>query len=185
MRRHSKLVMSKRSLKRLSLAVRMATAAGLVAGSMSLGEIATAATANGPLLVTATVSVSCTVGASSLAFPSATSTAIAAGNVDAIGNILVNCTTGSGYTVALNAGGGTGATMASRKMSAGALLLSYTVYTTAARTSVWGDGTGGSSTVSGTGSGINQTISAYGRIFSGQSVAAANYADTVNVTVSD
>ena len=150
MRRHSKLVMSKRSLKRLSLAVRMATAAGLVAGSMSLGEIATAATANGPLLVTATVSVSCTVGASSLAFPSATSTAIAAGNVDAIGNILVNCTTGSGYTVALNAGGGTGATMASRKMSAG----------------------------------INQTISAYGRIFSGQSVAAANYADTVNVTVS-
>ena len=156
----------------------------LVMGAIGVSQVALADTAIGPMAVAAIVSGACTVGTSALTFPGATSAAIAAGNVDAIGNILVNCTTGSGYTVALNAGGGTGATMASRKMSAGALLLSYTVYTTAARTSVWGDGTGGSSTVSGTGSGINQTISAYGRIFSGQSVAAANYADTVNVTVS-
>ena len=156
----------------------------LVMGAIGVSQVALADTAIGPMAVAAIVSGACPVGTSALTFPGATSAAIAAGNVDAIGNILVNCTTGSGYTVALNAGGGTGATMASRKMSAGALLLSYTVYTTAARTSVWGDGTGGSSTVSGTGSGINQTISAYGRIFSGQSVAAANYADTVNVTVS-
>ena len=172
------------TLDRLARAVRVATALGLLAGSISLEEMATAATTSGPLLVTATVSASCTVGASSLAFPSATSAAIAAGNVDAVGNILVNCTTGSAYTVKLDAGNGTGATMASRKMSAGALLMSYTVYTTAARTSVWGDGSSSTSTVAGTGNGANQTLSAYGRIFAGQAVAAANYADTVNVTVS-
>ncbi len=151
---------------------------------LAAGPAVNAATTSGPLLVTATVTGACVVGASSLAFPSATSVAIASGNVDAVGNVVVNCTTGAAYTVKLGAGTGTGATLASRKMSSGALLLSYTVYTTAARTAVWGDGTASSATVSGTGDGANQSISAYGRIFSGQTVSAATYADTVNVTVS-
>jgi spore coat protein U-like protein len=138
------------------------------------------------MTVTATVATSCVVGTSALSFPSATSAAIAAGNVDAAGSVTVNCTSGSAYSVALGAGAGTGATTASRKMSSGTQLLSYSVYTTAARTTVWGDGvtSGGPSTVAGTGSGAEQTIPAYGRIFSGQVVAAANYSDTINVTVS-
>ncbi|MDP3138736.1 MAG: spore coat U domain-containing protein [Burkholderiaceae bacterium] len=156
----------------------------LLSIALAAGPGVQAATTSGPLLVTATVTASCLVGASSLAFPSATSAAIAAGNVDAVGNVVVNCTTGSAYTVTLDAGTGTGATLPSRKMTSGALLLSYTVYTTAARTTVWGDGTGSTTTVSGTGSGADQSISAYGRIFAGQVVAAASYADTVNVTVS-
>ncbi|MDP3138734.1 MAG: spore coat protein U domain-containing protein [Burkholderiaceae bacterium] len=143
-----------------------------------------AATATGPMQVTVTVTGDCTVGASALAFPSASSAAIAAGNVDASGNVTVNCSVGSNYTVALDAGAGTGATLASRKMSAGSELLSYTVYTTTARTTVWGDGTGGSATASGVGTGADQSITAYGRIFSGQTVPAASYSDTVNVTIS-
>ena len=172
------------SHERSALTVRAAAALGLLIGGIGLHEIAAAATTGGPLLVTATVTASCSVGASSLAFPSATSAAIAAGNVDASGNITVNCTDGACYTVKLDAGSGTGATMGSRKMASGALLMSYTVYTTAARTSVWGDGSGSTSTVTGTGNGASQTLPAYGRIFSGQTVTAANYADTVNVTVS-
>ncbi len=136
------------------------------------------------VLVSATVSGDCAVGASALAFPSASSAAIAAGNIDATGNVTVNCTVGSAYTIALGIGTGTGATLASRKMSAGAQLLSYSVYTTSARTTVWGDGTGASVTLPGVGTGTDVSIAAYGRIFSGQSVPAANYSDTVNVTVS-
>ncbi|MBC7405820.1 MAG: spore coat protein U domain-containing protein [Cytophaga sp.] len=89
-----------------------------------------------------------------MASTSATSSAIAAGNVDAIG------------TVSLDAGTGVGATIANRKMSASAQLLSYTIYTSAARTTVWGDGTGAEK-VSGIGNGAVQSISAYGRIFAG------------------
>jgi len=156
---------------------------GLAMGMIGLGQASYAATATGTMTVTATVSSTCVVGASSLAFSSATSAAIAAGNVDATGTVTVNCTTGSPYTISLDAGTGTGATVATRKMSSGAQLLSYSVYTTAARTTVWGDGTASSGTVTGTGSGTSQSISAYGRIFAGQVVTAATYSDTINVTV--
>ena len=149
---------------------------------IGLNQQAYAATATGVMTVTATITSTCSVGASSLAFTSATSAAIAAGNVDAIGTVSVNCTTGSPYTIGLDAGTGVGATIASRKMSAGTLLLSYTVYTSAARTTVWGDGTGAEK-VSGIGNGAAQSISAYGRIFAGQVVPAAAYADTDNVTI--
>jgi spore coat protein U-like protein len=154
----------------------------LLALCVGFNQQANAATATGVMTVTATITSTCAVGASSLAFSSATSAAIAAGNVDAIGTISVNCTTGSPYTIGLDAGTGVGATIASRKMSAGAQLLSYTVYTSAARTTVWGDGTGAEK-VSGIGNGAAQSISAYGRIFAGQVVPAAAYTDTVNVTV--
>lgn len=153
-------------------------------GIVCLGHSAQAATASGPMTVTATVLASCVVGASALAFPAATSAAIAAANVDAVGNVTVNCTSGSGYTVSLDAGSGTGSTLASRKMSAGGnQLLAYSIYTTANHTTLWGDGSAGSATVSGTGTGLNQSIYAYGRIFGGQIATAANYADIVNVTV--
>jgi spore coat protein U-like protein len=162
---------------------------GLLASLSAVAFLATApaaqaATASGPMTVTATVLGSCVVGASSLAFPSATSAAIAAGNVDAVGNVTVNCTAGSGYTVSLDAGSGTAATLASRRMGAGGnQWLSYGIYTTASRTTVWGDGTAGTSTIGGTGTGASQSIFAYGRVFGGQIATAANYADIVNVTV--
>jgi spore coat protein U-like protein len=156
----------------------------MAAGVLVAGQGVQAAAASGPMTVTATVLASCVVGASALAFPSATSAAIAAGNVDAVGNVTVNCTSGSGYTVSLDAGSGTGGTLASRKMGAGGnQLLAYSIYTTANHTTVWGDGTSGSGTIGGTGNGLNQSIFAYGRIFGGQIVTAANYADIVNVTV--
>jgi spore coat protein U-like protein len=145
---------------------------------------AQAASASGPMTVTATVLASCVVGASALAFPAATSAAISAANVDAVGNVTVNCTSGSGYTVLLDAGSGAGGTLASRKMGAGGnQWLAYSIYTTANHSTVWGDGSSGSGTVGGTGTGLNQSIFAYGRIFGGQIATAANYADVVNVTV--
>ena len=161
--------------------LRLAMAAAVVyLAQGTTGALAAAAT--GVMTVTATVASTCTVGASTLAFGSVTSAAIQAGNIDATGTVTVNCTTGSAYTVALDKGAGTGSTIPSRKMTAAAVVLSYTIYTEATRATVWGDGTA-SSTVAGTGSGAVQTLTAYGRIFSGQTVPAATYTDTVNVTV--
>jgi len=168
--------------KKTRLAVRIcwvAAAVGLATGANAV----VAATATGTMTVTATVASTCVVGASTLAFGSPNSAAIAAGNIDATGTVTVNCTTGSAYTVALDKGAGAGASLASRKMTSGVNLLSYTVYTSEARTTVWGDA-GVPDSVAGIGSGAVQTISAYGRIFAGQVVPAATYNDTINVTVS-
>ena len=145
------------------------------------GSQADAATATGPLAITAAVTGTCSVGASVLGFSSASSATILAGNIDNTGTILVTCTSGSGYTVNLDAGLGTGATVAVRKMASGTNLLNYSIYTTAARTTVWCDDAPGS--VTGTGTGAAQTLSAYGRIFSGQVAIAGSYTDTVNVTI--
>ncbi|MFZ6849198.1 Csu type fimbrial protein [Undibacterium sp. RuRC25W] len=155
----------------------------VMVGMVGFTQIAYSATASGPMSVSATVSSSCVVGTSTLAFGSATSAAITAGNVDATGTVTVNCTSGSTYSVALDAGAGTGATIAIRKMSAGAQSLSYTIYSDTGRTTIWGNGTLASVPVAGTGTGTVQSISAYGRIFAGQNVTAVAYADTINVTI--
>lgn len=156
----------------------------LAMGMACLSPAAMAADATGVVNISASVTPDCTVGTSTLAFGSASSAAIQAGNVDATGTVSVTCTNGVAYTIKLDLGGGTGASMASRKMASGGNLLNYTIYDSGTHTSVWGDGTDGSVTVAGSGSGAAQSISAYGRIFSGQTPAAGSYTDTVNVTVS-
>jgi hypothetical protein len=151
---------------------------------MSQTSMAAAAEATGVVNITASVTPDCAVGTSTLAFGSASSTTIQAGNVDATGTVSVNCTTGVGYTIKLDVGAGAGATFASRKMTPGANLLNYSIYDSAGRTSVWGDGTGATVTVASTGTGAAQSISAYGRIFGAQTPPPGTYTDTVNVTVS-
>lgn len=162
--------------------VRLSVMAAAVA-TLCLAQAGYAADATGVMNITAAVTPDCTVGASSLAFGSNTTSAIQAGNVDATGTVSVNCSAGIAYTVKLDIGAGAGASFASRKLTAGANLLDYSIYDTAPRTSVWGDGTAGSVTVAGTGSGSAQSINAYGRIFSGQTPPAGSYTDTINVTV--
>ncbi len=165
-------------------ALRLAMGLALAAGAFGVGQSALAATATGIMNVTATVSSSCVVATSTLAFPSATSAAIQAGNIDAAGTVSVNCTTGSSYTVALDKGaGGTTATTAVRRMLSGTNPLNYTVYSDATRTTVWGDTTTGAGAVTRTGTGAADLIPAYGRIFSGQTVPAGAYTDVINVTV--
>jgi spore coat protein U-like protein len=109
---------------------------------------------------------------------------ISGSNVDATGAISVTCTNGSTWSAGASIGAGTGATFASRKMSAGSNLLNYTLYTDTGRTTVWGDGSTGNSLISGTGTGTAQAVTVYGRIAAGQTSAPAGaYGDTVSVTV--
>jgi hypothetical protein len=104
--------------------------------------------------------------------------------VDATTLLTVLCTPGTTYTLGLDQGVGTGATVAVRLM-AGALTgstLAYTIYSDTARTTVWGN-TVGSNTVAGTGSGMPQILTGFGRVPSAQLSAPGAYTDTVTATV--
>ena len=63
--------------------------------------------------------------------------------------------------------------------------LSYNIYLDAARTMVWGDGTGGSSYYSATGTGNAAPVSVimYGGIPTQQNVGAGTYTDILVVTI--
>lgn len=139
-----------------------------------------ASSGNAFFLVSATVLPSCVVTATPLAFGTYTSTA------DSLqtNTLSVTCTVGTTYKVGLNAGQGTGATTTNRKMTGLTVTtstLNYSLYSNSGRTTNWGNQS--SDSVSGTGTGLPQSLTVYGKIPSGQNVAADTYNDTITVTV--
>ena len=97
--------------------------------------------------------------------------------VDAAGNVQYLCT--SPVRVGISAGGS--GTFASRTMQSGASSLAYNLYSDAARTQVWGDGTGGSGAPT-VAAGLFQSVPIYGRIPAGQDVGTGSYSDSLVVT---
>jgi spore coat protein U-like protein len=143
-----------------------------------------AADASSSLDVNATVAANCTVSASAVAFGDVDVTSGQA--VQGTGSVSVTCTSGTAWTAAADAGAGSGADLAVRKMADGANLLNYKLFIDSARTQVWGDGVeGATATFSDSGTGTAQTKTVYGLIPASQTgVPAGEYADTVQVTVS-
>jgi spore coat protein U-like protein len=132
---------------------------------------------------------SCSVAAATLAF----------GNYDTINaldgttTITVTCTHTNNaavrfdYVVALSSGPGS---YASRQMTGTGDTLIYNLYTSAARTTVWGDGSAGTATVAGSfnvGGGAGgtrwDTQNVYGRIGAAQNVLPGAYATAAPITV--
>lgn len=143
---------------------------------------ASAATTSDSLAVSASVTASCAVSTTAVAFGNVN--VLSGSNVDATGGLSVTCTSGTAWSAAADAGAGTGASLATRKMANGSDLLNYVLYTDSGRTSVWGNGAGGTATFSDTGDGSAQASTIYARVPSGQaSLPAGSYADTVTVTV--
>lgn len=107
-----------------------------------------------------------------------------AGDVDATGTLVVTCTNGTPYTIALNAGTYSGATVTSRRMSSGSSNVPYSLYRDSNRTENWGN-TGAADMVAGTGDGNAQNISVYGRVLSADTVGASagTYTDTITATI--
>jgi spore coat protein U-like protein len=104
--------------------------------------------------------------------------------VTSSGTITVACTGGGNgqtYTIGLSTGGS--GTYATRQMNSGTNSLSYNLYTSSALSSIWGDGTGGSATVTGTGLKSTSDFAVYGKIPMPQGVTPSSYSDTIMVTV--
>lgn len=154
---------------------------------LGAADDSSAATASTTIMVSVTLASTCTVSAHPLSFGTYQP---GQGSASASTTLAVRCTKGAPFSVALNAGIG-GGSVTQRLMSMGASRLQYNLYTTAAHTTVWGDGTESTATVSGVGRGlmngaqITQTV--YGQVPDAPAnvdLAPGLYTDTVTVTVS-
>lgn len=166
----------------ISKRMRAAAVIGATATTLMLTSPAQADTVSSNLNVSATVTKACTVTTSPVAFGNIDTRS--GSNVDATGGLSVTCTSGTSWSADADVGGGSGATLATRKMTSGSDILNYALYTDSSRSTVWGDGSGTSDTIDSTGTGTVQTITIYGRVPGGQTAApAGSYADVVAVTV--
>ena len=128
---------------------------------------------------TATVSNICSISTANINFGSVPNLS---SSVAATGSIILQCTHGDAYNVGLNAGSGSGATIANRLMTYGSYTVTYSLYQNSAHSVVWGN-TIGTNTVSGTGSGATQTLTVYGLVPVQTAPAAGTFNDTVVATV--
>lgn len=112
-------------------------------------------------------------------------------NIDAVGNVSVTCgglLAGLTISYEVTLSTGTSSDALNRTMSNGGDTLDYNLYTDSNHASVWGDGTGGTATI--TNSYLLSLLSSrtddhpvYGRVPSGQNVHVGTYTDAIVATV--
>jgi spore coat protein U-like protein len=124
----------------------------------------------------------CTVSATSVNFGSYN--VFTGSATDSTGTVTINCN-GSVHNIVITLSKGSSSTYNARTMVKGAEVLSYNLYRDAACTSVWGDGTGGTSTYTDANPANNSdiVITVYGRVPAGQDVSAGSYSDTVSAVI--
>lgn len=151
---------------------------GLGIAALAIGSSASAATVTTTVAVTATVQATCLVSATSLGFGPYSGV-----QVDATSTVSVTCTNTTPYSVGLNAGLATAATVTTRKMTGPAsAVLSYSLFSDTARTTNWGS-TVTTDTLAGVGTGAAQSLTIYGRVPASQFVTPGAYTDTITATV--
>jgi spore coat protein U-like protein len=103
---------------------------------------------------------------------------------DSTGSLTYSCTSVLG-TITIDLSRGSAPSYVPRQMRKGAETLSYNLYLDAARVSIWGDGTGGTShygpVVPALASPVTVTI--YGRIPARENVSVGSYTDTITATI--
>jgi spore coat protein U-like protein len=156
----------------------------LIFGAVCAG-VANSATTSTTFAVTETVQATCSATATTLAFSAYTPGAGAKANNS---TISVRCTKNTPYTISLNGGTTSGGTIAQRLMASGANTLQYNLFTTAAFSQIFGDGSGSSKTVTGTGAGVATAtaVTVFGQLpdsVANQASVPGSYTDTITVTV--
>jgi spore coat protein U-like protein len=103
--------------------------------------------------------------------------------LDSTGSVTYRCAGSASITVTLDKGGA--ATYNPRRMLKGSEALNYNLYLDASRTTIWGDGTGGTQNYSNPSvpNNTNITVTIYGRIPAGQDVSAGSYSNTITATI--
>lgn len=138
----------------------------------ALAAVTCAAPANGACLI---VTVPVAFGLYDVFHPAATT---------GVGAITITCGVSQSVTVALSTGG-SGSYTPRRMQTVASAKLDYNLYTDAAYTTIWGNGTGGSSLNGGTTAVIGGilVLNVYGRMPALQNGAVGIYGDTVVATV--
>lgn len=127
-------------------------------------------------------SPSCSISATSVSF--GTYNVFSSSDLDSTGSVTYRCNAqASNITITLSKG--VSSTYNPRVMTKGSELLGYNLYLNAGRTTVWGDGTGGSGIYSRANppNNNNVTVTIYGRIPAGQDVSAGSFDDTISATI--
>lgn len=106
----------------------------------------------------------------------------AAPNNNGVASLTIHCQNGGGPTFVVTLSAGQSNSYLARTMKSGGNMLNYNLFTSAARSIVWGDGSGGSDTVR-VGRNADTMLSVFGQIPAGQDAAAGTYADNIVVTV--
>ena len=166
------------TMKLSKLSLVLASAGLTVISSNSLAQ-AGASTATLPVNVT--VVTNCTITATAVTF--ANYDPLASTNDDTnSGGVSVACTKGLTAWIGLNFGQNASASPRAMKNSSGALL-NYDLYKDSPGGTVWGNTSTTGLTLPAAPSKAARNYTVYGRIFSGQDVAAAAYSDSVTATV--
>ena len=147
---------------------------------LPFANTASAAITTSNFTVQVTIAAACTINsASTLDFGSQ---GVLTANVDQTSTLDIQCTNSTPYNIGLDAGTGSGATVAVRKMTSGVNTVNYTLYSDFARATVWGN-TVGTDTFGAIGNGVSQKYTVYGRVPAQTTPAPGIYTDTVTVTV--
>ena len=124
---------------------------------------------------------SCTISVTSVAFGSYN--VFTATADDSTGTITYSCNNAAAnISIALNKG--SSSTFSPRTLKKGSEALTYNLYLNAARTNIWGDGTGGTAVYTRANPpNSNVNVMIYGRITALQDVSAGNYSDTISAVI--
>lgn len=126
----------------------------------------------------------CTISATAVSY--GTYDVFAASPDDSVGTVTYRCGNADhNISITLSAGGSGSYGARQLRPASGSDRLNYNLYMDAARSSVWGDGTGGTTYyfIGNPPNNTNVNLSVYGRIPAGQDVSIGSYTDTVIVTI--
>ena len=161
-----------------------------LAAIMSLSAVpaAQAGTTTGNLPVSMTITASCTIGATAMAFSAQLGAGLVSTAATASGSISVTCTNLAPYAIGLDNGNNYSTTR--RMVFGGSNYLPYGLYTNVGLTTPWSSATGSatcttsSNCYTGTGNGAAQSITVYGQVPTiATAPAPGAYTDAVSITV--
>jgi spore coat protein U domain-containing protein, fimbrial subunit CupE1/2/3/6 len=125
---------------------------------------------------------SCTISATSVNF--GTYNVFNGSDVDSTGTVTYRCSS-SARNITVGLTQGASATFNPRQMQKGTEALNYNLFRDASRTTIWGDGTSGTSVyqLGNPPNNTNVSVTVYGRVPAGQDVSAGTFSDTVTAVI--
>ncbi len=123
----------------------------------------------------------CTVTATNISFGAYDITSTI--NVTSTGTINVTCNNDANVVISIGQSIYSGINPRRMKHTIYNDYLSYNIYQDAGMTTIWGDGTNGTTPIIVNRIGKNKRYTYYGQIFSGQDVSAGSYTDSLIITI--